>query len=157
MDSATQITSIAPIETPSGFFRFETNWYAHNRHPQLGIFRSAGRLEGLNEMNDSDKLLLKHHLWWFGQNLAAPRRLRRRAAVFWFRPDARRGRELWNRAREIAELLRRYDFNIDIWTTTRPGKIVYHDEVQIAAVPFNDTYKLGTVVSFCCDESRSEY
>jgi len=41
--------------------------------------------------------------------------------------------------REFAELLRSIDVVVDELTTERPGKILFEDEFQIVAKPFQDS------------------
>jgi hypothetical protein len=134
-----------PVPVPDGFFRFEVVWYSGGRKRALGVFRSAGYAEQEGEEHAGDERALRAVLRWFDRNLRAPRRLRRVAAIFWFRPHVAGETEIWARIVELARLLCRYGYYVEVARTTRPGKIVYHDETQIAAVPFRETFDAPSV------------
>lgn len=71
---------------------------------------------------------------WFNIHVACPGRLPRRA-VCWFRADAR---DCIKRVHELIELYRLGGHAVWMLSTTKPGRIVYQDEHQVAAVPFAD-------------------
>jgi hypothetical protein len=80
---------------------------------------------------------------WFSKNLAAPDRFdknrNRRGpgqGLSWFK-DSAQGHI--SKMREFAELLRSIDVVVDELTTERPGKILFEDEFQIVAKPFQDS------------------
>lgn len=43
--------------------------------------------------------------------------------------------------REYAEILKSHGLEVKQLVTDNPGKIVYDDKYQIAAIPFKDTFK----------------
>ena len=58
-------------------------------------------------------------------------------AIFWFKPTATEAiRMLWG----LAQLLRGHGYHVEMLTTDRPGYIVYEDDLQVAAIPFRDTF-----------------
>ena len=82
-------------------------------------------------------------LIWFGANLKEPARFsrsrrphRQAQAISWFKTGAA---EHLAKIREAQTILESYGCVIEMITTRRPGYIVYEDEYQVAAYPFNDT------------------
>jgi len=59
-------------------------------------------------------------------------------AISWFRSSALKH---ISKMREYAEILQSHDVQVKQLVTERPGKIVYEDQYQIAAIPFQDTFK----------------
>jgi len=120
-------------------------WHSGSKKHQAGIMRSAGRLRDSHQTTYDDEQALRGIIQWFNRNLAAPARLDRVAAIFWFKPQVVGETELWAKLMELVRLLQKYRDNVEMVSTTRPGKIVYDDDFQIAAVPFNDTFEIGAV------------
>jgi hypothetical protein len=58
-----------------------------------------------------------------------------RTAVCWFRADAA---ESLKRLRTIIEIYRLAGFCVWMQASTAPGRIVYRDDYQVAAVPYRD-------------------
>lgn len=54
----------------------------------------------------------------------------------WFKPTAEMHVA---KAFELTELLSRHGFHIEVLKSSRPGYIVYEDDIQIVAEPFFDT------------------
>jgi hypothetical protein len=80
---------------------------------------------------------------WFSKNLEVPDRFdknrnRRRPGqgLSWFK-DSAQGHIA--KMRDFAELLRSIDVVVDELTTERPGKILFEDEFQVVAKPFQDS------------------
>jgi hypothetical protein len=71
---------------------------------------------------------------WFNENLTVPlaRDLDRRA-VFWFRPEAR---ECVQAAWNLTTAYRDVGIAVSLRRTDCPGRIVYADQNQIAAIPY---------------------
>ena len=132
---------------PTGYFRIEVVWYLIEKGPNLGLLRSAGLVLKVNELSQEDEHTLRGLLQWFNRNLTVPKKLHRVAAIFWFKPPIAGATELWTKLMETAKLLQKYHYQVEIAGTTRPGKIVYEDAVQIAAVPFNDTFEVGSLTT----------
>lgn len=135
-------TNITP--QPNSYFRFVVTWHKGSKKHQLGIMRSAGRLRDTQQTTYDDEQALRAVVRWFHRNLAAPARLNKVAAIFWFKPHVAGETELWANLTEMVRLLQKYRYNVEIVSTTRPGKIVYDDDFQVAAIPFNDTFEIGT-------------
>jgi hypothetical protein len=108
---------------------------AHELHPAstypAGIFAAAGWLRDSARCTIEDRARLRRWLRWFNRNLTVPRDIPP-AAIFWFRAD---GRCCLHRLWGIVRTLRRYGSPVRFVTTVRPGRVVYSDNVQIAAIP----------------------
>ncbi len=111
-------------------------------HLQQGFLRAAGRLRNSGTMSEEDSARLRETLRWFNRNLPAPRRLRRVHAVFWFKAEIVRERpELLRKIAELGRLLILSRHRLMWIKTDRPGKVVYEDAYQVAAVPFTETFR----------------
>ena len=99
----------------------------------MGIFRAAARVEMRSHLTVWSRELLRSSLDWFNDNLPVPRlddpdwR-----ALFWFRPQSDVVREMW----QLVAILREEEVAVGLRYTKMPGRIVYQDEFQIAAIPY---------------------
>lgn len=119
-----------------------------NRESEVrdGLFAAAWRLRQDPALPAADEGLLRDLMTWFGSNMRMPDRFNRtkskghyrRAAkgLSWFKDTAT---DHIARMRQIAEILERHGIHTETVHTDRPGYIVYEDEHQIVAEPFNDT------------------
>jgi len=113
--------------------RFESQLRAEGICRPLGVFRAAGAIEDLPHVPVYARDALLESLAWFNRNLIVPRlRIKDRRAIFWFRS---RATEYVRRIWDVVAVLREENVFVRLFTTTRPGKIVYADEYQIAAIP----------------------
>ena len=96
-----------------------------------GMFCAAGYLKRGTRLTPYDRMELQRALRWFGENLVAPRDIPPRA-IFWFKLSATSFR---TKAWPIVRILRKYGRPVRMITSTHPGKIVYRDDVQVAAIP----------------------
>ena len=100
---------------------------------RVGLFRSDG-IENARELPAAARSELRGVLRWFEANLPVPRRLPR-SAVCWFRADAD---ESLARLRVLVEIYRLMGYPVWMQATQNPGRVVYRDEYQVAAVPYAD-------------------
>lgn len=115
------------------FVRFETPYYCADSCQPAGLFWAVGDLEDRADLEDWTREWLNDLGGWFGKHLPVPRRdTIDQRAIFWFRPQARVVREAWG----LVAILREEGVPIGLRRTTLPGRIVYRDEFQIAAIPF---------------------
>ncbi len=82
---------------------------------------------------------------WFKKNLRAPKVQASKSnyyskpgAISWFKQSAVKHID---KMRQYGQILEAHDIYINQISTDRPGNIVYEDKFQIAALPFNDTFK----------------
>jgi hypothetical protein len=108
-----------------------------------GIFHLAGTLRDSDLLTGVDSERLAALRTWFDQNLKEPTRFARArrhhpksVAISWFKAGAR---EHINRIREVQSILESYGFSVEMIKTGRPGYVVYEDDDQVTAYPFNDT------------------
>ena len=113
---------------------------------RAGFFTAAYALRDAPDLPGWAADYLEELLAWFREHLPIPEDFSRSAAkhrevdhtrgLSWFRQDA--GAVL-DKVAELIALLEQFDITVDQLNTTRPGYIVYEDEVQIVAEPFADT------------------
>jgi hypothetical protein len=116
----------------SQFIRFQTTIAGDHAHWPIGIFRAANRLRAVE--HELLACWFEEGYEWFNANLAAPelRDLDLRA-VFWFRHDARTHiAEAWS----LAAAFREAGLGVSIQRTSTPGRILYRDPHQVAAIPY---------------------
>jgi hypothetical protein len=110
---------------------------------KLGIIRAAWRIQP--EMTDEDQEKLDELFEWFNDFLSRPHKLARsknknaaHRAICWFKEDAKL---YLKKAAEIAALVNKYGYRVEVLKTQNPGYIMYEDDEQVVAVPFKDTFK----------------
>lgn len=111
-----------------------------------GVFSAAYDVRSHHETPLWQIEELMRHLRWFGANLDAPQRFNRTKskgyyhrngmAICWFKPEAT---EHIAKIHEMTVILEEHGYAVRMIRTRRPGYIVYEDEFQVAAVPFNST------------------
>ena len=115
-----------------------------DRYLRFVVRLPSGRFCGLFQASDivetpdllpSIASALRSQYNWFNRQMRFPRGMQKRA-ICWFRSDAVAHLE---KMREIAEVYRVAGRQVWMHATTVPGKIIYEDEIQIAAVPKKET------------------
>jgi len=113
----------------------------------MGLFGPMWDLRTKDVLLDHEIEAYESTMKWFARNLTVPKVLaggnhhNRPGAVSWFKDSAT---EHINKMRGLAEILESHDIAVTQFTTTRPGRVEYEDQFQIAAVPFRDTFAPGT-------------
>jgi hypothetical protein len=138
------IANWAPCDLIKGtesvrFLRFAID---HPGIGKVGLFRSADVLEEDCDFTPAVNSQLRSILNWFNENLPAPDHLPKRA-VCWFRSDAT---ESLRRIRDLVELYRQADRFVWMQVARNPGRVVYRDAYQVAAVPYRDRRTTARVV-----------
>ena len=122
------------------FIRFQSAITSPKSGRPLGLFHAAGiaARDPTTPVFAAD--LIDEHRTWFGDNLPVPSRFVRSSnpnakgiALSWFRSEAC---EHIRRARELARLISEYSSPVTMLSTSRPGYVIYSDDVQVAAIPF---------------------
>jgi hypothetical protein len=115
------------------YVRFETPYQCESNRQPLGIFRAAGRVELRAELHDWTREWLRDSLDWFNERLPVPpsKEIDGRA-IFWFHPRSEIVREVW----QLVAILREEGVRVGLRRTSIPGRIIYRDDYQIAAVPY---------------------
>ena len=123
-----------PRGADARFIRIATlDIHSESREPE-GIFHASYRLRQRVTLARRYRETLLELRDWFNENLIAPK-LRFPDAIFWFRSDAR---DCIGRIWRVVDVLRQNDVIVTMMHTSRPGYIVYEDELQVAAVPWKD-------------------
>jgi len=115
------------------FVRFETPYYCEDSCQPTGLLWAVADVEARDDLDEWTREWLDELSCWFGRNLPIPKRENiDKRAIFWFRPQATVVREAWS----LVAILREEGVPIGLRRTHLPGRIIYHDELQIAAIPF---------------------
>ena len=125
------------------YIRFVINEKDEDSQERLGIILAIQDLSDDGKLSSYEKKHMKEVIRWFNKNLKTPSRFSKAKknnpvgkALSWFKDSAT---ENISKMREIAAVLNSHDIHTDMIKTNRPGYIVYEDEFQIVAEPFNET------------------
>ena len=124
------------------YLRFETEEIHINSGKPKGIFTLAYDLIEEKTLTLEEERTLTNILCWFGDNLQVPSRFSRKRnnshkntlGISWLKPDAN---DVVARFWELKSILENSGYNINVMKIERPGKVVYEDEQQLVAIPFN--------------------
>ncbi len=122
------------------YIRFTTTRIDTKSHVELGLFQAIISLRASGSLSNVEQRIVTETLVWFDLNLPRPKRFARsrnpraeNKAISWFKDTAS---DMLQRMEEFAAILREHDFQINRYTTDRPGYVVYEDDHQIAAETF---------------------
>jgi hypothetical protein len=121
------------------FIRFTvpSDAWRPERRTAAGLFHATARLAEGGRLDEGARLWFEQELEWFRHFLPVPRQLRDWRAVCWFRSDAG---EAISRMWRIVALVEGEGVPVRVYRTRRPGVVVYADDLQVAAVPWRDTF-----------------
>jgi hypothetical protein len=118
--------------TMDRYIRFQTNLRCPDVVGPAGIFRAAHEFLRTKKHAEYVHQIVQESFDWFNENLQVPRlRERHWRAVFWFRSESC---ELLTRAWPLVNLLTALDIHVHKIRTQTPGRIIYSDRFQIAAI-----------------------
>lgn len=110
-----------------------------------GVFHAAYNLKRGSDLSSSERKELESLLQWFGKNLEVPTRFNRTKSKGYTRRTTKGISWLKSTATEhianmhsMVSILRNYGHHVTMIKTKKPGYVVYEDEHQIVAEPFND-------------------
>ncbi len=117
----------------SAYIRFQTQLRCGTTGRPAGVFLAAGKIEDNASTPGLTKGRLRVALEWFNQNLTVPKlESGDWRCLFWFRNDAQYFiRALW----DLVYLLEDEGVFVTKLHTSSPGRIVYSDPYQVAAIP----------------------
>ncbi len=99
----------------------------------MGIFYGYSEFEQNGDLPDWWRAWLQDTIDWFNRHLPVPRVSQLdQSAIFWFDPHSIFVQEMW----QLVALLREEGVFVCLRRTRRPGRIVYRDDYQIAAIPY---------------------
>lgn len=107
----------------------------------VGLFRCCELLESAEDLPASARSQARAAFRWFTKHLPVPRRLPRNA-VCWFRAGAA---ESLGRIRVLIEVYRMVGRPVWMQATRTPGRVVYQDEYQVAAVAYRDRRRTSSL------------
>jgi len=124
------------------FIRFTvpSDAWRPERRTASGLFHATNRLAETGRLEEWERLWFQEELEWFNRFLPGARTGGEWRAVCWFRPDAG---EAISRMWRIVDLVEGEGVPVRVYRTRRPGVVVYADDLQIAAVPWRDTFAIG--------------
>ena len=124
----------------SVYIRFVVDEFNEESNQRLGIFHAVRYMEDDNEFFDYELEQAEQTMEWFNKHLESPldylnKQKSKKSDVFisWFKMSAK---EHISKVREFVFLLESKGVVVDQIRTDKPGKIVYSDEFQIFAKPF---------------------
>lgn len=113
------------------FLRFAVGQIDSDSHQSLGVFQAAYELRDEQGRESDAWRMLGPAMKWYGENLTSPGDVPDRA-IFWFKSDAGMCvRRIW----EVICVLSAHDRIVWMMRCEAPGRIVYEDTNQVAAVP----------------------
>jgi hypothetical protein len=128
--------------TPT-FIRFVIPKLDDDSGRRQGLFQAAHILHGCGVLSRADHDRLEEIRHWFNQNLESPTRLAlssrphaKAQALSWFKDSAT---QHIAKMREFQQILEHYGLAVHVIKAKRLGYVLYEDEFQIAAYPFQDT------------------
>lgn len=124
---------------PDSFLRFVIE---RPRVGKIGLFQSSRSIEEAETIPAAVRSELRKTFRWFNTNLPVPRRLPK-DAICWFRADAD---EFLKRLWTLVEVYRLVGRPVLMQATRNPGRVVYSDEHQVAAIPYRDRRTTSTAM-----------
>jgi hypothetical protein len=125
------------------YVRFVTGKLSESSRRREGVFQAMYDLIDGKELRDYELEELDQLRRWFNQHLEKPERFSRSRksgaageAISWFKSCAT---GYVSRMHAICRILEEHGVVTEMITTVRPGYVVFEDEHQIAAVPFEET------------------
>ena len=124
------------------YLRFITEEIDTRSGKPKGIFTLAYDLIEEDVLGLDDEKLLKQLLGWFGDNLPIPTRFSKNRndghkntlGISWLKPESK---EVVTKFWSLKAMLDNYGHNIEVIKSERPGKVVYEDDSQLVAIPYN--------------------
>lgn len=126
----------------TNYLRFVLEEIDQRTGKHKGLFTAAYSALRGKELFDYEEKEVKEALEWLEKHLPIPEKFskNRNAAhknthgISWFKPSAT---EALKHIRRIAAILEEHGTKVKTLKTTRPGYVVYEDNLQIVAEPFH--------------------
>ena len=121
------------------FLRFAVHDRDEDSKREKGVFTALYGLADEHLLSDYEMSWFVEQETWFTKHLKRPQDLKDQpTAIAWFKDTAT---EHISRMRALCALLEHKDMAIAFFQTLKPGRIVYEDEHQVAAIPYvRDTF-----------------
>jgi hypothetical protein len=125
------------------YIRFVIHKNDEDSGRRQGLFQVMQDLEDENLLHGYELDLYKEIYQWFRQNLKAPTSFSRSSrphaknvALSWFKSSAA---DHIRKMYEVVNILEAHGVHVEVVRSTRPGYVVYEDEFQVTAEPFQST------------------
>ena len=116
------------------FLRFAVHDHDEDSRREKGVFTALYELTDKHMLSNYELRWFAEQEVWFSKHLKRPRGIKEHpTAILWFKDTAA---EHISRMRALCALLEHKDIAIAYFETMKPGRIVYQDEHQVAAVPY---------------------
>ena len=122
------------------YIRFVINEHHPESNQKTGIFHAVRYMRDDGELTEEEFNIADELMGWFSDNMKSPieylnKQKSKKSEVYisWFKDSAR---EHIKKARELSEVIKNKNVSIEFLRTRKPGKIVYEEEEQIFAKPF---------------------
>ena len=119
--------------------------HANDEHSgrRQGLFQAMATLEDSGALHDYEQARYDAIYTWFKKNLHKPTSFSRsrkphakNVAISWFKDSAK---EHIAKMHEVSHMLRSHGVEVEVIRSGKPGYIVYEDNHQVAAEPFQET------------------
>lgn len=120
----------APAPDPEGYLRFHVEFEHPETRQGCGLFHASVQIQ--EDLEPAVRVELDGILRQFGRCLVAPDLDEPRAVFFYKAHREEPIRLMW----DLAWILREEGLAVHYFWTRRPGRIVYEDEDQVAALPW---------------------
>ncbi len=125
------------------YIRFVSDEVDYCSGKRLGLFHVIRELHDSGNLYDYEDEIVISIRDWFNDHLEKPESFNRSSkpgaankAISWFKPTAR---EHIEKMYQLISIIEGHGIRVHVIKTNRPGYIVYEDEYQITAEPFNET------------------
>lgn len=125
------------------YIRFAVHKQDEDSGRRQGLFQAMSDLEHAGVLLEHEQTQYDETYEWFRRNLKKPRSFTRsskphakKVALSWFKDTAR---EHIARMHALVQVLQAHGVDVEILRTERPGYVVYEDQHQVTAEPFNET------------------
>ena len=125
------------------YVRFVIPCKDENSGRRQGLFQAISDLEHEGVLLPHEQTVYDEIYEWFRKHLKKPRKLARssksqakKVALSWFKDSAS---EHIKKMHALAQILHAHGVPVEVIRTERPGYVVYEDQYQVTAEPFNDT------------------
>ena len=122
------------------YIRFVTNEVSDESLQKLGVFHAIRYMRDDDELTQLEFEIADEIVNWFSEHLESPldflnkQRLRNSdICISWFKESAK---EHISKARDFSAILENKDVTVETLTTSNPGKIIYEDDFQVFAKPY---------------------
>lgn len=124
------------------YLRFVLEQIDERTGKYAGLFTLAYYLRDEKKLNYHEEEQVNELIGWFKKNLPIPNKFTKNKnnahknthSLSWLKPQSK---EAINKMWELKAVIENHGFNIRVLKTEKPGYVIYEDEHQVVAEPFN--------------------